>query len=419
MAQGTRRKTQGFPCALRPAPCANFNEISMKILFVSFGILPNRGAAAFVTESLCNNFSKDQMAVIGEQILFEGTIKRPDNVPNYYYQRTNLSWRGKGKRFFVFFRWLMFPFLVWNMNRILKKEKCDYVIGTFPDNYFLYAAYKVAKRNNIGFSSYFHNTYLENRPEGTQALRFAKKIQPQIFDYSDYIFVMSEGMQGYYEERYPELKEKFVPLIHTFEEWPSEKARDITVEKDKYDLVLMGNFNNSNQEATGRLVKALKGNSLFNVKMFSHVLKPQLRMRGIDPDGLDYRGFVKQEDFYKEIMDNDVCILTHGFEGGYSQAEYETIFPTRTIPFLISGLPIFAHSPKNAFLTNFLKKYDCAEVVDEASEEAVRESLTKLVKDVPRKQQLVANARKVAETFYGPNVAKFLIKKIEEVYRRS
>ena len=36
----------------------------MKILFVSFGILPNRGAAAFVTESLCNNFTPEEMAVV-------------------------------------------------------------------------------------------------------------------------------------------------------------------------------------------------------------------------------------------------------------------------------------------------------------------------------------------------------------------
>lgn len=387
----------------------------MKILFVSFGILPNRGAAAFVTESLCNNFTPEEMAVVGEQILFEGRIERPEGAPNYYYLRTNFSWRGKGKRFFVPLRWMLFPYLLWKMNRIVRRERCDYVIGTFPDNYYLYGAYLVAKRNGLGFSSYFHNTYLENRPTHTYAFRFASRIQPKIFDYSDYIFVMSEGMQGYYEERYPELQGKFVPLIHTFEEWPEAPERDFAEKKERYDLLLMGNFNNSNVEATARFVEALKGEGRYNIKMFTHVLKPQLKMRGIDADAIDYRGFVKQEDFYKELMDNDVCVLTHGFTGGYSQAEYETIFPTRTIPFLISGRPIFAHSPKNSFLTKFLKKYDCAEVVDEPSPEEVRRCMRALIDDPERRRQLVENARRVAERFYGPNVARFLKDQLEAV----
>lgn len=387
----------------------------MKILFVSFSILPNRGAAAHVTESLANNFTKEEMAVVGEQLMFEGRIERSGNIPNYHYLRTNISYRGKGKRFFLAFRWMLFPIMLLRMNRILKKEQCDYVLGTFPDNYYLYAAYLIAKWNRIGLSTYFHNTYLENRPEGTIHGWFARKIQPRIFDYSDYVFVMSEGMQGYYEERYPGI-DKFVPLIHTFEDFPErEYPVDFDTPKERYDFLLMGNFNESNVEATSRLVDALKTNPRINIKMFTHVEKPLLRMRGIDADAIDYRGYVAEEDFFKEVMDNDVCVLTHGFTGGYSQAEYETIFPTRTIPFLISGLPILAHSPSHAFLTRFLKKYDCAEVVDEADGAAVAAAAERLLNNPERRKELARNARKAAEMFYGPNVAQFLKDKLEAV----
>lgn len=387
----------------------------MKILFVSFAILPNRGAASFVTESLANNFSKNEMTVIGEQILFLGRKKRSGDIPNYYYARTNFSYQGKGKRFFLPLRWLLFPFLLLRMHQVIKREKCEYVLGTFPDNYYLYASYLVAKWNKLGFSSYFHNTYLENRPENTIHGRFARRIQPKIFDYSDYIFVMSEGMQSYYEDRYPEIR-KFTPLIHTFEEWPErEKPVDFDTPKERYDLLLIGNFNESNVEATGRLVEALKEDPRVNIKMFTHVQKPLLKMRGINADAIDYRGFVKQEDFYKELMDNDICVLTHGFTGGYSEAEYETIFPTRTINFLISGLPIFAHSPANSFLSRFLKKYDCAEVVDVADPQLVKERVNYLLDHPERRKELAENARKTAETFYGPNVAKFLQDKLAKV----
>ncbi|MCB0704424.1 MAG: hypothetical protein KDC34_03905 [Saprospiraceae bacterium] len=384
----------------------------MKILFASFSILPNTGAAGFVSESLANNFSRDELVVVGEQIMGLGRIKRDSNLPRYYYIPSNFSWRGRAKRFFAPFRWAIFPITLLWMWWILKREKCDYVLGTYPDNYYLYASYLIAKWNGIPFSSYFHNTYLENRKGGIHRW-FAKKVQTAIFEYSDYIFVMSEGMQGFYEKAYPEI-DKFVPLIHTFEFWPkAENPVDVTAVKDKYDFLLIGNFNNSNIEATARLVDALKQEPRINIKMFTHVPKALLRMRGIDADAIDYRGFVKQEDFYKELMDNDVCVLTHGFTGGYSQEEYETIFPTRTINFLISGLPIFAHSPSFSFLSQYLKKYDCAEVVDVADPAVVLERARYLLDHPERRLELAENARKAAERFYGPNVAAFLRNKLE------
>ncbi|MBR9921784.1 MAG: glycosyltransferase family 4 protein [Bacteroidetes bacterium] len=384
----------------------------MKVLFVSFGILPNRGAAAFVTESLANNFGPDEMTVVGERIMGLGTNPRPENVPRYYYILSNFSWKGRGKRFFLPFRWLIFPFVVLWLSWIARKEKCDYVLGSYPDNYYLYASYVAAKWMKLPFSSYFHNTYLENRKPGSIHRWFAERIQPKVFDYSDYVFVMSEGMQALWEERYPNIN-KFVPLIHTFEEWPvAENPTDVSAIKERYDFLLIGNFNNSNVESTARLVHALKKDERINIKMFTHVPRSLLQMRGIDVDAIDYRGFVKQEDFYKELMDNDVCVLTHGFTGGYTQEEYETIFPTRTINFLISGLPIFAHSPPFAFLSTYLKKYDCAEVVEEASEEAVLERARFLLDHPERRVELAANARKAAAQFYGPNVAANLKEKL-------
>lgn len=384
----------------------------MKILFVSVGIFPNRGAVSFVTESLAKNFTPEEMAVAGEHMIFYKRIKRTGNIPRFYYSRTNVTWKGRGKRFTLPLRWLIFPLLLLKLQYVVWKERCTYVLATFPDNYYLYGAYLIAKWNKLGFSSYFHNTYLENRTSGVYR-RFAEWLQPKVFERSDYIFVMSEGMQHYYEKLYPG-NNKFCPLIHTFEDYPPEKKLDLRP-KDRYDLILIGNFNPSNIEATGRLVEALKNHPRFNIKMFTHVPKAFLRMRGIDADAIDYRGFVKQEDFYKELQDNDICVLTHGFTGGYTQAEYETIFPTRTINFLVSGLPIFAHSPANSFLNFFLRKWDCAQIVDEPSAEKIVEAMEYLADHPERRQQLVENARRAAEPFYGPNVARFLKEKLEAV----
>jgi glycosyltransferase involved in cell wall biosynthesis len=387
----------------------------MKILYVSQSVLPLRSAAAFVTDSFTNAFTKDEMAVFGERALFfKKPAPRGGNFPTIYRSPTELSLWGRGRRFFLALRWLLFPLMLWQMNRVIRKEKIDYILCTYPDNYYLYGSYLLAKWKKMGYSSYFHNCYIENRKKGSIHYWFANKIQPRIFEYCDYIFVMSEGLQAYYQREYPEVKKKFLPLIHTFEDFPDLTPNtDFKADHDNYRLVFIGNFNESNIEATTRLVNALKRDPRYQMKFFTQVPKFLLKNRGIDVDAIDYRGFIAQEDFYKELLDNDFCILTHGFTGGYDAAEYETIFPTRSIQFFISGLPIFAHSPSHAFLTHFLRKYDCAVVVDEASEDAVLEAMNKLVADPERKKELAANARKAAAMFYAPNVANYLREKVE------
>src|SRR5690606_36605163 len=151
------------------------------------------------------------------------------------------------------------------MDRIFKEEQCDYVLGVFPDPFYLFAAYIVASRNDAGFSSYFHNTYLEQRKGIFK--RLAKWIQPKIMSGSNQVFVMSDGMKRYYEEHYPAYR--FRTLVHTFDAFPNLEPYDIEQPRDHWRLVLVGNFNHSNLEATIRLVDALKGDSRLSISIYT------------------------------------------------------------------------------------------------------------------------------------------------------
>jgi glycosyltransferase involved in cell wall biosynthesis len=95
----------------------------------------------------------------------------------------------------------------------------------------------------------------------------------------------------------------------------------------------------------------------------------------------------------------DVMLLPHGFTGPYHPVEYETIFPTKTIEYLISGRPILAHTPPGAFLTRFLRDHDCALVVDTPDHAAVLAAVQRLLTDAPLRARLVRNALKAAEQF--------------------
>jgi hypothetical protein len=376
----------------------------MKILFASRSILPARSGSAFIVEKLAQNFSKDELVVFGEKGIFNASYTRTDEVPKFYYCASKLNLNGRGDRFFNFFRWLLFPYVVYKLNRIVQEEKVDYILGIFPDNFYCYAALKVAKKNKLPFSSYFHNTYLENR-KGYD-LKFAKKVQQEIFSASEHIFVMSEGMEKFYKAKYG--LNKFKPLVHAFNKYPNLPTTTSSEIKKVWNLVMVGNFNRSNIEATARFVSAVKKDSRFTISIYTPVPKLLLKARGVDVTAINYKGFISDDLLPTELQKYDIFVLTHGFKGAYDDVEYQTIFPTRTIPLLVSGKPIFAHSPKGAFLSDFIRKYDCAQLVDEPSEEKIIASLEEIIQNPLRAEQLKENARKTAAIFYGPNVAAYL-----------
>jgi len=378
----------------------------MKILLVSRSVLPYAGGSSVIVENLASNFEKDELLVLGGVPYFQKKVKeRPVCFPEFIYLPIEISFFGRGYRYFKWTQKWQFKSLVNKIKDIVQRHQIDYILGVFPTDFFCHAACRAAQELNLPFSSYFHNTYVENvnitDPKSPE-------IQEEIFENSEHIFVMSKGMQRFYEEKYQ--LNKFLPLVHTFNEYPSnyESTNITNTQKSIYQLVAIGNFNESNLDATRRLVNALKDNPKYELNLYTHVPNLLLQQRGIDTAAIHHRGFVRPEEVHDVLQQYDICVLTHGFRGGYGEVEYKTIFPTRTIPFLLSGKPIFAHSPKGSFLNDFIDENECASLVDEADEQAILEGLDRITNDLTYQKQLIQKARQTAKKFYGKEVVQQL-----------
>lgn len=384
----------------------------MKILLVSWSILPQSGGTSVIVENLAKNFSKDEMVVLGSKTMFQNNdIKRGAAQSEFRYFFTEMYLFGRGYRYFTWFRKWRYQPLVRHIEQVIQTEKIDHVIGVYPNPFYCLAACQAAKNLGVPFSSYFHNTYVENVAITDPK---AESIQAEIFDYSKHIFVMSKGMERFYARKYQ--LDKFIPLVHTFDQFPDEsKLTGIPKgEKEHYKLVAIGNFNESNLDASKRLLSAIKNNPKFSLSVYTHVPKLLLQQRGLDTSLFEHKGSVAPEQIHEELQKYDICVLTHGFTGGYGEVEYKTIFPTRTIPFLLSGKPIFAHSPKGSFLNDFIKENNCAELVDVTDESEIIKKLEQLCFDESRQKELVASAKKTSQMFYGKNVAHFLKEKLNQ-----
>jgi hypothetical protein len=259
----------------------------------------------------------------------------------------------------------------------------------------------------LKYFTYFHNTYIENR--NGLSKWFATKIQSLAFRDSKLIFTMSEGMNEYYKSHYPESVSKFKVLPHTFDKYPEhELDKSSFPVKEPFKLIMIGSFNDSNVEATTRLLRIIsRYPAQYTVEMYTPTNKQILKYKwGMDLDALGvlYKGYVEEDELNKAISKCDVCLLTHGFTGGYTEDEYKTIFPTRMIPMLLSGRPMLVHSPEYSFLNAFVRKYDCAELVSVTSEEVLLNALKRVTTDIERIQTLILNAQKASAYFYGPDI---------------
>lgn len=378
----------------------------MKILLVSWSILPRAGGSSIIVENLARNFQPHELIVLGSTTPFgHQPPPRSDEMPHFRYFPSELSLFGRGERYFRWFGKWRFKALVRTIQKIIRRESIDYVIGVYPNDLYCYAACLAAEAAGAPFSSYFHNTYVDNVAI-TDAR--APAIQQTIFERSEHIFVMSKGMQRFYEDRYQ--LDNVQPLVHTFYHWPEIDSLSGVPgsNKSSYRLVSIGNFNESNMEATIRFADAVRDDPGYEWHLYTHVPDLLLRKRGLDTRGLQHQGFVPPEAVHDVLQDYDICVLTHGFRGGYGEVEYQTIFPTRTIPLLLSGKPILAHSPPGSFLNDFLQEHQCAELVEEPSMAAIQLGLKRITGSQAYQEQLVRAAQAAARQFYGPEVVQQL-----------
>jgi glycosyltransferase involved in cell wall biosynthesis len=210
-------------------------------------------------------------------------------------------------------------------------------------------------------------------------------------------------MAQLYRERYPQTH--CSALLHSFNEDIPE-AVPPPPPMHPVRCVLAGNINHSCSDAATRLAAAVDaaGGSL---TIFSGTQKAYLDELGVIHDGVTYET-VSRDLILSRLREADILLLAHGFKGQLSAEEYRTIFPTKTIEYLISGRPILAHTPSDCYLTSFLREHECALVVDQPDQDALVAALQRLREDGTLRAQLVRNALRTAEIFRASIVAASL-----------
>jgi glycosyltransferase involved in cell wall biosynthesis len=283
------------------------------------------------------------------------------------------------------------------------KYQCGSVLVVYPNEEFLLVGYLIAKLTKARLYPYFHNTFVEQCTPGPLRQRAARWLQSRVFEAAAHIFVMSEGMVELYREQYPQLR--CSALVHSFnEDIPDCSPPPVPATPVRF--VMSGNINASCAEAAGRVCAAITRIDS-RLTILSGTPKQYLESLGILREGVQYET-VSRDLVLSRLSEADIVILAHGFTGGLSKVEYRTIFPTKTIEYLICGRPILAHTPPDCYLTRFLRRHECALIVDTPDTEAILAAVRHLREDAYLRTSLVRNALRTARQFHAPVVASGL-----------
>ncbi len=374
-----------------------------KILLVSRTVPPVKSGTGYIVDQIRTFFSRDEIHVVGE--LPKNLEQKIEGVE--YIDSNPIKFK-RGNRFIKWYRWVMILSLSKDLIRISKQQKCTCVLAIFPDEIYLESARVAAKKLNLPFYAYFHNTYLDNRTGFNKWM--AKRIQAKVFQQAKKVYVMSEGMMTHFQKTYAHTL--FEPLVHPYlaKEMPVKSG--LPFSDAPLQIAFLGNLNESNRDAFSFFVNAIADRSDIHLKIISSTPSWFYKKLNLLKSNVEILSNVSDEDLMGELQKANVLFLPHGFDGGLSKVEYETIFPTRTIQYLFSGVPIFAFLPSHSFLADFLKKNNCAELLCERDEKKILSVLLGMKSNTQRTDELVKNAIAVSSMFKADVVLNELKKEL-------
>jgi glycosyltransferase involved in cell wall biosynthesis len=359
---------------------------------------------AVLASNLARAFQREEMVVAGQVSEADGETEWDPHWPELVYV-------GRDRSFYRFsdrhLRLVTAPWLVNRVLRLVRQRRCTDIVGVYPDESYLFAAWYVSRRTNCRLYPYFHNTDLESRWGLWRDL--AAWLQPRVFRDARHVFVMSAGMMELYRARYPAFT-RCSPLVHAYSEAVPDYAEPAI--RDRLQFALSGRINPSCADAARRLCRVAGAYPGASLRFFTGDSQQALEKEGVWGPAAEL-SWLSRDEFLQGLRQADILLLPHGFRGMFAQVEYDTIFPTRTIEYLISGRPILAHSPPGAFLTRFLKEHDCALVVEEADPQAIHDAIEKLRRDATLRARLVRNALEAARMFHISRVTAHLRKVLE------
>ena len=284
-----------------------------------------------------------------------------------------------------------------SIRRILAGLGTNVVLGAFPYDIYLVAAFLATRELHLPFYAYMHDLWMENMAEGTAAARFAEKWEPMILRKSRRVLCMTEAMQKHYEKKYG-VQTDLLPHSISELDYPRAPAGIRPPRMPRPTVLFVGSV--SSQMNLDALKVLASASELlpegYELLYCTSTDLATLKRLGIHSSRLQAK-YVSRAQVRRLQSEAHVLVapLSHK---NCSINEVRTVFSTKLLEYLVAGRPIVVFAPEGSYHAESARKNGWGYVVTEDSPAALAAALEKVITDENLAAGLVHGALQEAQS---------------------
>lgn len=278
-----------------------------------------------------------------------------------------------------------------SLDNWIKREMPTCIFLAPGEAKFIYdLGIKISKKNNIPIVTYVCDEYyFVNKPKkvlGKIQLKLLQMKIEKLMKRTECLVTICDELKDLYS------KEFHVPAV-TIMTGTNLQLADKPKQIDKIDsITYLGNLAYKRDESILEIGKALdnlqkKYGMECKLKLYTAELDEKMNEAIKNNNSIEYCGFVTGEEFVSVLHESKMLLHTESFDNICINRVKNSI-STKIADSLASGIPLLAYGPSNIASISYLKKNECAYVIDQ------KENLEELLRQVLLNADLDKEIRK-------------------------
>ena len=275
--------------------------------------------------------------------------------------------------------------MVWSLERLLRESQSEAVLTVAHGMMFI-AGVLAAKRAGKPSVVVVHDDW-------PWFIRYhtwiPRAVSPAIFGFTlrraTHVYAVSEGVREWLQNDFSIESETQLPCAEPRTLPPASPRHEPTLR-----IVFTGSSSASSISGLGLLREALRAGAVgedWTLDLYG-VAERDLACLGCQDARVSAHGWGTQEQVHVAMAGADLLLAPFGFDAESRQLGIRS-FPSKMADYFAARKPVLVCAPPESSIARYIRQWDCAELVDEPSAQAMAKGLHRLATSQDRRRHVV------------------------------
>ncbi len=381
----------------------------MKVLVVSESLPPVLNGQGLVLYRMLRDKRPDEYCLASQINWRTGPGERGATLPGPYYHLERPKQLNRGYRFGLSYvrETINMPLIVSQLAHqlvdIIKRERCDVVLGCTGDVSDLPAVLSASRRTGVPFFAYMFDHYVYREWRYPIRRWWARYFERKLLREAAGVIVPNEVLRD-------DLRERFgveSSLIHNSLDISRYTANGRpSANDDGIKIVYTGDVYEAHYDAFRNLTTAIESLDRPDIKLHLYTDRPLEELADYGIKGPIVRHPQQSPDKMPQIqMEADMLFLPLAFNSPYPDL-VRTSATTKLGEYLAARRPVIVHAPPDSFPVTYFRQHECGVVVDRLDPSVLAREISRLLDDAALRERLAARAWEQAQQDFDITVAR-------------